>query len=83
MNLLLAFAFWNVDPTFAQVNMVLGVFNLLPFPKSDGRRILDLMRSPAAEPMGRPIARFASPSSNDHYEADKTPMVQGVPLISE
>jgi len=45
MNLLLAVAFWNEAPNFALVNLNLGVFNLIPFPQSDGSRIRDLLRN--------------------------------------
>jgi stage IV sporulation protein FB len=44
VNLLLAAAFQATWPRFAQVNLIVGVFNLLPFPHSDGARILALLR---------------------------------------
>lgn len=44
VNLLLAFALWDALPTFAWVNLVAGVYNLLPIPHSDGKRILALLR---------------------------------------
>jgi Zn-dependent protease len=40
VNLLLAAMMWGDHPTFALVNLVLGLTNLLPFPKCDGGRIL-------------------------------------------
>lgn len=43
-NLLLATAFWTVAPTFAMANLVIGAFNILPIPSSDGRRALGLAR---------------------------------------
>ncbi|HEV2272513.1 MAG TPA: hypothetical protein VGR96_00030 [Acidobacteriaceae bacterium] len=53
INLLLATVFRHLDPAFALVNVVLGVFNLLPIPSSDGSRLLSLLlsgelRAPAA-----------------------------------
>ena len=38
INLVLAVLFWNGAPAFAQINLVLGVSNLLPLPGSDGFR---------------------------------------------
>lgn len=49
VNLLLGAALWNTMPAFAQVNLFVGIGSLVPFPKSDGRRILALLRS-AEEP---------------------------------
>jgi Zn-dependent protease len=43
VNLLLAAALRNTMPTFAWVNLIACVFNLLPIPNSDGRRILALL----------------------------------------
>ena len=51
MNLLLAIALRDVLPVFAFVNLIAALFNLLPIPQSDGRRILRIL-VPA-----RPIAR--------------------------
>lgn len=42
-NLVLAVALWNVLPTFAQVNLIACLYNLLPIPNSDGTRILALL----------------------------------------
>lgn len=39
-NLVLSVLFWNVAPTFAQVNLVLGVFNLIPMQGTDGSHAL-------------------------------------------
>ena len=47
VNLLLAAALWNTMPGFAHANMIIGAGCLLPFPKSDGKRILELLRAPA------------------------------------
>jgi Zn-dependent protease len=44
MNLLLAFAFWNGYPIFAEVNLIACLYNLLPIPNSDGTRILALLQ---------------------------------------
>ncbi len=46
VNLLLASALWSTMPAFAQVNLFVGIGSLLPLPKSDGKRILTLLRSP-------------------------------------
>ena len=46
VNLLLASALWRAMPGFAQVNLFIGVGSLIPLPKSDGRRILGLLRAP-------------------------------------
>jgi len=36
---------WDLAPLFAQVNLVLGGHNLLPFiPRNDGRRAWDALR---------------------------------------
>ena len=40
VNLLLAATTWQDWHTFALANLVLGLSNLLPLPKCDGRRIL-------------------------------------------
>jgi Zn-dependent protease len=48
-NLLLCILFCHVAPTFAFVNGVLVVFNLLPFiPSSDGQRVYRLWSKKAA-----------------------------------
>ena len=44
VNLLLASALWSIMPSFAQVNLFIGVGSLIPVPKSDGKRILTLLR---------------------------------------
>lgn len=45
-NLLLAVAFWRAAPLFAQVNLILGAYNLLPFvPQTDGRRAWNALRT--------------------------------------
>lgn len=36
LNVILGLAYWEAAPLFAQINMVLGVWNLLPFRGSDG-----------------------------------------------
>ena len=45
VNLLLAIALRDVLPTFAWVNLVAFVFNLLPIPNSDGKRIVAILRA--------------------------------------
>ncbi len=45
-NLVLAAVFWSTAPLFAQVNLILGAYNLLPFiPQTDGRRAWNALRS--------------------------------------
>jgi Zn-dependent protease len=60
-NLLLAVALREVLPTFAWVNLIACVYNLLPIANSDGRRIMALVvparveaRTPAPELRRRP-----------------------------
>ena len=36
LNLVFAVAYWHAAPMFAHINMVLGLWNLLPFRGSDG-----------------------------------------------
>jgi Zn-dependent protease len=45
VNLLLAIALRDVLPTFAWVNLVAFLFNLLPIPNSDGKRIIAILRA--------------------------------------
>ncbi len=45
VNLLLASALWSATPSFAQINLFVGIGSLIPLPKSDGKRILTLVRS--------------------------------------
>src|SRR5262249_11432186 len=61
VNLLIAIAVHKEMPTFAFVNMIAFVFNLLPLPNSDGRRIVGLLAEatlikpvPGASPGRRP-----------------------------
>lgn len=42
-NLLLAALFWRIVPIFGLCNLVLGAFNLLPIPGSDGHRAWQLL----------------------------------------
>jgi len=54
-NLLLAIALREVAPTFAWVNFIACIYNLLPIPNSDGRRIMALLAtSPAGVETGPP-----------------------------
>lgn len=52
-NLVLAVVCWRIAPAFALCNMVLGAFNLLPIPGSDGQRALHLLPNLTFE-SGRP-----------------------------
>lgn len=45
VNLLLAIALRDVLPTFAWVNLVAFIFNLLPIRNSDGTRIMAILRA--------------------------------------
>lgn len=45
VNLLLGCTLWSTMPAFAQVNLFIGIGSLIPFPKSDGKRILALLGS--------------------------------------
>jgi Zn-dependent protease len=51
VNLLVAFLLRNTLPGFAWVNLVAGLFNLLPIPNSDGSRILGIL-VPVRTPTG-------------------------------
>jgi len=48
-NLLLAMALRDALPTFAWVNLIAFIFNLLPIQNSDGRRIMTLLAQGAAQ----------------------------------
>jgi Zn-dependent protease len=57
LNVFLALVFWRICPTFAICNLVLGTFNLLPFPGSDGKRAwLLLPMAPDLADHSRPLA---------------------------
>jgi Zn-dependent protease len=43
-NLVLAILFWDAAPTFARINLVLGLSNLVPIQGSDGSRAWTAMR---------------------------------------
>jgi hypothetical protein len=64
MNVVIAMVFWHTAPTFALCNAVLGIFNFLPIPQSDGLRALRLIRNsdPPPEPL---IAIEQNPSQFD------------------
>jgi stage IV sporulation protein FB len=47
-NLLLAVAMRDISPSFAWVNLIACLYNLLPIPHSDGRRILALLAGEGA-----------------------------------
>ena len=55
-NLLLALACWHLAPLFAQVNVILGGYNLLPFVRNDGRHAWDAIRRMRAR---RPVTSGA------------------------
>jgi Zn-dependent protease len=44
VNLLLALLLFRISPIFALSNAVLGIFNLLPIPHSDGARAIHLLK---------------------------------------
>lgn len=44
MNLLLAALFWTIAPIFAEINLVLGLSNLIPIQGSDGLRVWTALR---------------------------------------
>jgi Zn-dependent protease len=48
INLSLALMFQDLLPGFARINLVLGLFNLLPFKSSDGYRILNCLTKACA-----------------------------------
>jgi Zn-dependent protease len=52
-NLMLALTFWGVAPLFAQVNLILGAYNLLPFiPRTDGQHAWNALRVQASTQPG-------------------------------
>ena len=54
-NLFLAYALWDSMRTFAEINVVACIYNLLPIPHSDGTRILALLSNTnAAVPQAMP-----------------------------
>ena len=53
-NLVLAAIFGSVAPAFGLANLVMGGFNLLPIPSSDGDRALRLVREGALLPQRKP-----------------------------
>ena len=59
-NLLLAVALRNVLPIFALVNLIACLYNLLPIPNSDGKRIVALLhtsRAVTADAKVQPLQR--------------------------
>jgi Zn-dependent protease len=57
VNLVLAVALWNDMPTFAMVNVVACLYNLLPIANSDGTRILGLLKPASVLPHTFPQMR--------------------------
>jgi len=58
-NLALALAFWRAAPLFAQVSLILGAYNLLPFvPRTDGQHAWNALRT--ARQNTRDEARLAA-----------------------
>jgi Zn-dependent protease len=57
INLILAIMFWNSMTTFAEVNLVACLYNLLPIPNSDGTRILALLKTTSVLPQTVPHMR--------------------------
>jgi Zn-dependent protease len=64
VNFILAFALRDAMPGFAWVNLVAGLFNLLPIPNSDGSRIRGLL-----VPVRTPTSGIARPAILDHRTA--------------
>jgi len=64
-NIVLSFVLRDVAPTFAYVNLIAGLFNLLPIPNSDGSRILGLL-APARTGSGhmRPARIVGHPAAH-------------------
>ena len=58
VNLALAFMLWNSMKTFAEVNVIACLYNLLPIPNSDGSRILQLLRATGVLP--HPISHIGA-----------------------
>jgi len=52
-NLALAIAFHRLWPGFAELNLVLGLFNLIPFKSSDGHRALQCWKETHAAKLAR------------------------------
>lgn len=51
MNLAMAVVFWRTAVLFAQVNLILGAYNLLPFvPQTDGRRAWNVLPTAGRTP---------------------------------
>ena len=57
VNLALAIMFWNSMTTFAEVNIIACLYNLLPITNSDGSRILALLRTGTVIPQPLPQMR--------------------------
>lgn len=46
LNVVLALACWHFLPLFAEINAILGAYNLLPFiPRTDGRHAWNALRA--------------------------------------
>ena len=56
VNLVLAVLCWRAAPAFAVCNMVLGAFNLLPIPGSDGHRAMHVLPHAAAKAVPAKLA---------------------------
>jgi Zn-dependent protease len=69
VNLLLALVLYRISPGFALSNLVLGVFNLLPFAASDGARALNLL----SIMRGKTVSLY----SPVHAEAQPTVVTRG------
>jgi len=61
-NLLLAIKLRDLFPRFAWVNCVACLYNLLPIPNSDGRRVLALLA-------GEPVAQVRATAEQLHRKA--------------
>ena len=60
VNVLVASVLWNTMPSFAQVNLFIGIGSLIPLPKSDGKRILTLARSAIEDSLSSQHGRIQS-----------------------
>jgi Zn-dependent protease len=57
VNLILAVVLWDSMKTFAEVNVLACLYNLLPIANSDGSRILALLRATSVLPQHLPQMR--------------------------
>jgi Zn-dependent protease len=66
VNLALALAMLHISPSFALNNLVLGIWNLLPFPASDGSRARQVLAGMRRNlPRSRQFSAECVPIGND------------------